>query len=99
MDLTNDILRDKTWDLISIHSPLQQQFKPPNNSYNHDIPFAKARKLFVHISFHWVVADGYINEIITVIFDHKDWSTRGQNTAPHTVHTVFRPTNTSDPLH
>ena len=98
MDLTNDILRDDTWDPNDIHSPLQSIFKQPLTRYPTNTPFGRARKLFVPVPFHWAVADGYIDDIITVILDHANWITKGQNAAPLAVHTVFRPTDPNDPL-
>ena len=46
MDLTNNILRDDTWDLNDIHSQLQSKFKQPLTRYPKDTPFGKARTLF-----------------------------------------------------
>jgi len=98
IDLTNDILRDDTWDPETTQSPLQQHFKPPAQRYESTTPFGKARQLFVPVPFYWVVADGYIDDIITIIADHADWITKGQHSAPLAVHAVFRPTDESDPL-
>ena len=98
MDITNDILRDESWDPNEVHSPLQHKFKQPNERYSKDTPFGKARSLFVPVPFYWATADGYIDDIITLIVEYKDWVIRGQNAAPLAVHTVFRPTDANDPL-
>ena len=98
IDITNDILRDDTWSPETIQSPLQQHFKPPAQRYDSTTAFGKARKLFVPVPFYWAVADGYIDDIITIIADHADWITKGQHAAPLAVHTVFCPTDESDPL-
>ena len=82
IDLTNDILRDDTWDPELIQSPLKKHFKPPSQRYDSTTAFGIARKLFVPVPFFWAVADGYIDDIITVIADHADWISKGQNAAP-----------------
>ena len=64
MNLTNDILRDETWDTTTLHSPLQPTFKEPHNRYDNNTPFGKARKLFVNVPFYWAIADGYIDDVI-----------------------------------
>ena len=98
MDLTNDILRDGSWNHNEVHSPLQSQFKQPNIRYPNTAPFGVARQLFVPVPFHWAVADGYIDDIITVALDCASWVTKAQNAAPLAVHTIFRPTDNTDPL-
>ena len=45
IDLTNDMLRDKTWHLSETYSPLRSKFEKPNNCYSKETPFAKAREL------------------------------------------------------
>ena len=73
MDLTNDILRDKEWDPTEIHSPLQPEFDTMNEQYDNDIPFVTANKLFVPMPFYPAMADGYIDDIVTVMLDQVDW--------------------------
>ena len=48
--------------------------------------------------FHPAVADGYIDDIITLMLAGDDWVKRGQNAAPLAVHTLFRPATGTDPL-
>ena len=59
---------------------------------------ARARKLFVDIPFHWAVADGYNDDIITVMLAHNDWISRGQNAASLAVHIICIPPNIAYPL-
>ena len=73
IDLTNNVLRDDTWNPETTQSPLQQHFKPSSQRYESPTPFGKSRKLFVPIPFYWAVADGYIDNIIIIIADHADW--------------------------
>ena len=96
IDLTNDILRDLTWSPLTLHSPLQENFDPPPLPSN--TPFKNARKLFVPVPFHPAVADGYIDDIITIMLAKDDWVMKGQNAAPLAVHTIFRPTSITDPI-
>ena len=98
MDLTNDILRDETWDPNMIHSPLQSMLHPVFNRYNDDIPFGTARQLFVYVPFHMAMADGYIDDIITAMIEENDWVDRGQNAAPLAVHTLFRPVDKTEQI-
>ena len=98
MDLTNDILRDDSWEPSELHSPLCSKFEEPSNSYTPDAPFAKARKLFVPAPFYPAITDGYIDDIITAVLEMGQWLKRAQNAAPLAIHTVFRPTNPKDPL-
>ena len=98
MDLTNDILRDKSWDPADIHSLLQNKFKQRNGYYSDENPFSKARLLFVPVPFLWAIAGGYIDDIITLIIDSKNWVFKGQNAAPLAVYTIFCPINVNNPL-
>ena len=66
---------------------------------NDDIPFDKENKLFVPMPFHPAMADGYIDNIVISMLDQADWVSKGQNTAPVAIHTVFRPVNITNPLH
>jgi len=40
-DLINDLLNDKSWDIKSLHSPIQHQLQPPAH-LDDSIPFAPA---------------------------------------------------------
>ena len=71
-DLTNDILRDETWDPTDIHSPLQPKFEKAAVRYPPSTPFATANPLMVPVPFHPAAADGYIDDIITVMLDIKN---------------------------
>ena len=97
-DLTNDILRDETWNPDEIHSPLQTQCETATSHHSPTTPFAEADPLMVSVPFHPAAADGYINDIITVMLDISDWVKRGQNAALLAIHTVFRPTQADDPI-
>ena len=60
--------------------------------------FGKALPLFIEVPFHYAKADGYIDDIITVVLDIDDWVAKGQKAAPLATHTLFRPTDKRDPL-
>ena len=96
-DMTNDILRDDTWDHKTLHSPLQAELDKPKRE-NTNIPFGKARRLFVPVPYHPASADGYIDDIISVALAASDWVARAQNAALLAIHTVFRPRDPRDPL-
>ena len=91
MDLTNDILRDESWDPSVVHSPLQPEFNTEGDRYDDITPFGIANKLFVPMPFHLAVADRYIDDIVTAMIEKYDWVRKGQHAAPLAVHTVFRP--------
>ena len=97
-DLTNDILHDDTWDPDDVHSPLQPQFDTATSHYPPSTPFAAADPLMVTVPFHPAAADGYIDDIITVMLEIKNWVSKGQNAAPLAIHTIFRPTQKDDPI-
>ena len=98
MDLTNDILRNNTWSPKTIHSPLQKQFDKPKEQYPDTEKYSEARPLLIYVPFHPAVADGYIDDVITVMLDEEDWVEKGQNAAPLAVHTTFRPIDKRDIL-
>ena len=98
IDLSNDLLRDKTWNPKQVYSPIRNNLDPPAIEHKDDTPFAKARPLFVPVPFAPAVVDGYIDDLITVAIQKEDWIERAQNAAPLAIHTVFRPTNHTDPL-
>ena len=78
MDLTNEILRDNTFEPNELHSPLQNKFKSKQRRYNSEVPFEEARKLFVDVPFWFAAADGYIDDIISVMLDIKIGYGRGR---------------------
>ena len=98
IDLVNDILRDATFDPSRTYSPIKHILQPPKDRYEDKTPFGKARDLFVTVPFHYAAADGYIDDLITVMIEKDDWVEKGSNAAPLAVHTVFRPKDISDPL-
>ena len=67
IDLTNDILRDKTWSPRAIHSLLKTRFNPPSPSSSKSMQ--NTRPLFVKVLFHPEIADGYFDDIITVMLN------------------------------
>ena len=97
-DITNDILRDPTYDPSQLHSPIQHRLQDKELSHHQSTPFGKARKLFVDVPFHYAAADGYIDDIITVVLDTADWLRRAINAAPLAIHTLFLPVDCRDPL-
>ena len=97
-DLTNDVLRDPTFNPVDLHSPLQPHLAPPATTYDESTPFEPARPLFVKVSFFWAMADGYIDDIITIVLDVGSWLQKAVNAAPLIIHSLFRPTDTKDPL-
>ena len=90
MDLTNDILYDKSWDPSTTYSILRSRFSISNARYHKDTPYGKARPLFVNVPFYQAIVDGYLDDIIAAILDKDNWVERGQNAAPLAAHTVFR---------
>ena len=81
-DLTNDVPRDPSFDPKILHSPLQKEFQPPASPYDANTPFEPARPLFIDVPFYWAMADGYIDDTITIVLDIKDWVQRAVNAAP-----------------
>ena len=98
IDLVNAILRNETFDPSQSYSPLKQILQPPTKRYDGKIPFGKARELFVTVSFHYTSTDGYIDDLITIMIEKDDWVKKGSNAASLAVHTVFRTSDTTDPL-
>ena len=98
IDLTNDIIRDETYDPTVTYSQIQNKLHPPNKRYEDITLFGIARKLFVPVPFHYVATDGYIDDLITVMLDMNGWVQKGTNAFPLAVHTLFRPVDPSDPL-
>ena len=99
MDLTNDILRDDTWDPDEVYSPLRDTLVPPQlNSDTDPASFGRARKLIVDVPFFPAVADGYIDDIVTVFLGMGEWMKRGQNAALLAVHTLFRPVHEEETI-
>ena len=90
MDLTNDILRDKTLDPSTTYAPLRSRFSTSKTRYHKDTPYGKACPLFVNVPFYHAIADGYLDDIITAILDEDGWVKRGQSAAPLVGHTIFR---------
>ena len=88
-DLTNDILRDETWNPDEIHSPLQTQCETATSHHSPTTPFAEADPLMVSVPFHPVASDGYIDDIITVMLDISNWVKKGQNAVLLAIHTIF----------
>ena len=52
----------------------------------------------VTVPYHPAMADGYIDDVITVTVDEDNYVEKGQHAAPLAVHCVFRPVKTKDPL-
>lgn len=97
-DLTNDVLRDPTFDPATLHSPLQSQFELPAAPYDESTPFEPARPLFMDLPLFWAMADGYIDDIITIVLDVGDWLKNAVNAAALIIHSIVRPTDTAGPL-
>ena len=98
IDLVNDILEDETFDPNTTHSPLRSKLREPKERYDENTPFGEARELFVPIPFSYASADGYIDDLITLMLDLGNWSKKGSNAAPLAVHTLFHPTDENDSL-
>ena len=97
-DLTNDILGDDTFDPNTIHSPIQSKLEKLDETLKRGDPFGEARPLIVDVPFHYAAADGYIDDIITMVVDLDDWVWKAINAAPLAIHSLFRPTDTDDPI-
>ena len=98
MDLTNDLLRDTTWDTNITHSPVHKHFQESSTKHTNTTKFGKARKLFVTVPYHPAIADGYIDDIITIMLGTKEWLAKGMHAAPLAVFAMFRPNSPTEPL-
>ena len=98
IDLANDILRDESWDPRTVHSPIRLNLDKPTSPLKDTTPFATARPLFVPTPYFPAVVDGYIDDLISVVVAKDNWVDKAQNAAPLAIHSVFRPTDPSDPL-
>ena len=98
VDLSNDILRDNSWDPSKTYSPLRSKFDKPTQRYDDATPFEPARPLFVPVPYAPAVVDGYIDDLITCVVFTDKWLERAQNAAPLAIHCAFRPTDPSDSL-
>jgi hypothetical protein len=54
--------------------------------------------LFVKTNFFFAIADGYIDDVITVVLDIGDWVAKAANAAPLAIDSLFRPLDLKDPL-
>lgn len=97
-DLTNETLMDKTFDPNKVHSSLQKEMSTPVNYNPIDTKFGMVRPLIVNVPFHFAKADGYIDDIITVVLDTSNWVFNSPNTAPLAIFSLFRPTDKDNPL-
>ena len=88
-DLTNGVLRDPSFDPTIPHSPLQQHFESPATPYTANTPFEPACPLFVNVPSYWTISDGYIDNIMTIVLDTKDWVQRGVSAAPLVIYSLF----------
>ena len=97
-DLTNEILQDETFNPSEIHSPLQKDMATQKEYNPKDTPFGVAAPLIVNVPFHFAKADGYIDDIITVVLNYSNWVWKALNAAPLAIYSLFRPTDKNDPL-
>ena len=74
---------------MNLHSPLKGQLDKPADTYDRKVLFAPARPLFVEMPFHYAMADGYIDDIITVVLEEEDWVSKTLNAAPLVIHSLF----------
>ena len=96
--ISDDVLRDPTFDPSTLHSPLQSQFETAATPYNESIPFEPAYSLFVDVPFFWAMVDGYIDDTITIVLYVGDWLQKAVNAAPLIIHSIFIPKDTTDLL-
>ena len=68
------------------------------DTYIEDVPFAPVCPFFVKMLFHYAIADGYIDDIITVMLEIESWVDKALNAAPLVIHSLFRLIDGSDPL-
>ena len=74
MDLTNDILRNDSWDPDEIYSPLRDTLATPNqNPDTNSSSFGIANPLLVDVPFFPAIAYGYIDDIATFFLGIFDW--------------------------
>ena len=81
-----------------MHSPIQSKLDQPTKSYKDNVPFAPVRPLFVDTLFHYTIAYGYIDDMITVVLEVRGWIVEALNTAHLVIHSLFRQIDKSDPL-
>ena len=88
-DLANDLIRDKSWDPLTLQSPNSSHLHPPNKT-NQNKPFGSAKDLLVYIPLSTAFYDGYIDDLIAMAVDLDDNVHRSQQALPLSAHSVFR---------
>jgi len=96
-DLTNDLLLDETWNLKTLHSPIEKDLEPPQ-SLPETIPFAEAKPLHVHVPSRDSFCDGYIDDFLAVGLDSEDTVIKSQQAPTIAVHSIFRPIADDEPI-
>ena len=89
-DLTNDILKDPTWDPKLLHSPHQDLFGKIEYEAPYT-PYGNAQALVVPIPYRTTTCDGYLDDCISIGVDIEDNVFRIQNASPLAIHTIFKP--------
>ena len=75
--------------ILLLYTPHSNKNSPPASPYDDNTPFEPARPLFVDVPFFWAIADGYIDNIITIVLDIKDWVQQEVNAAPLVIFFLF----------
>ena len=95
--LGNDILKDESRDTYDLNSPhiylLTQEVKQHST-----IHIATEDPLSVDITDTEASMHGFIDDIITIMVDDKNWIYCAKRLALLVIHTLFQPLHPSEPL-
>ena len=97
IDLVIDLLRDESWDTDELNLS-HRSLLPQDQKQQPEINLATAYALSVDIKATESSMDGFINDIITITVDNKNWIYCTKIAALLVIHTLFRPLQPSEPL-
>ena len=97
IDLGNDFLGDKSWDTENLSLP-HRTLLPKEDKQQSANHLVKSDLLTMDITATEASMDGFINNIITITVDEKNWIERAKSTALLVIHTLFRPLQPCEPL-
>ena len=90
IDLGNDILWGESWDTDDRNSS-HRSLLPQEEKQKSEIHLAKADPLAVDITVTEASIDGFIDDIITIMVDDKQWIHHAKSAALLVIYTLFRP--------
>ena len=97
IDLGNDLLQDESWYTDYLKSPHQSLI--PNEDKQKSTSYIEtACPLAVDITSTDESMDGFINGIITITVDDKNWLDCAKSAALLVIHTLFQKLQPSEPL-